>query len=106
MPNEFIFKSISSRVIVIENNSFEYKGYEANLAKTNEENDLHHAIRTAAINELEILSNYIYTDVNEFRQNSYLKLISIIYNLFDDKGANNHNNKTRLVISYNLYDDE
>ncbi len=38
MLDEFIFKSISLRVFVIEDNSFEHKGYGVNLSKSNEEN--------------------------------------------------------------------
>lgn len=105
MPNEFIPKSISLRVIIMKNNSSEHKGYRANLVENNEENNLHYAIKSAGINELGTLSGCIYIDINESRQNPYIKLISVIHNLSDDNGVENHNNETRLVISYNLYDD-
>lgn len=52
------------------------------------------------------MSNYIYINVNEFRQNLYSKLISIIYKLYDDNSAEDHNNEIRLIISYNFYDDK
>lgn len=103
MPDEFISKGISLGVIIIENNSSECKGYRANLAKNNEKNDLDYTIGSININELEILSSYIYTDINEFRQNPYLKLIFAIHNLSNNNGIEDHNDETRLVISYNLY---
>lgn len=84
---------------------FEREGYGANLAENNEENDLHHAIGSAGINESGILSGCIYTDVNESRQNPYLKLISAIHNLSDDNAAEDHNDEPRPVISYNLHGD-
>ncbi len=105
MPNEFIPEGISTRVIIMENDSFECKGYGANLAGNNEENDLHYIIRSTGINESGILRGGIYIDVNESRQNPYLKLISVIHNLSNDNNAEDHNDKTRPVISYNLHDD-
>ncbi len=105
ISNKFILEGISSRVIVIKNNSSKRKGYGANLAKNNEKNNLHHIIETVGINELGILSGCIYIDVNESKENLYLKLIFAIYNLSDDNGVEDHNDKTRLVISYNLHND-
>ncbi len=89
----------------MEDNSSEREGYGANLAENNEENNLHHAIGSAGINESGILSGCIYTDVNESRQNLYLKLIFAIHNLSNDNGAEDHKNKTRPIISCNLYGD-
>ncbi len=71
MPNEFISKGISSRVIVMENDSSKCKGYEVNIADNNKKNSLHHTIGSIDINKLGILSSYIYMDVNESRQNLY-----------------------------------
>ncbi|MCJ1349551.1 hypothetical protein MMC31_007792 [Peltigera leucophlebia] len=105
IPAEFIPKGISSRIVVIENDSSERKGYGADLVENNDENDLHHAIEAAGINESGILSACIYTDVNESRQNPYLKLISAIHNLFDDNDAEHHNDDSRPVISYNFHGD-
>lgn len=67
MLDEFIFESISSRIIVIENNNSEHKGYRADLIKNNDENNLHYIIGATNINKSEILSGYIYTNVNKFR---------------------------------------
>ncbi len=103
MPDEFIPESISLSVIVMENDSSERKGYGANFAENNEKNDLYHTIGSAGINESEILSGCIYTNVNKSRQNLYLKLISAIHNLSNDNGAKDHNDEMRSVISYNLY---
>ncbi len=49
--DEFIPKGISSRVVIMEDDNSKRKGYRANLAKNNEENDLHHIIRFAGINK-------------------------------------------------------
>lgn len=54
---------------------------------------------------MEILSGYIYIDINKSRQNPYLKLISTIYNLSDGNVIENNNNKPRPIISYNLHSD-
>ncbi len=67
MPNKFILEGILSRVIIMENNSSERKGYGANLVENNKENNLHYAIRSIGINELGILSGCIYTDINKSR---------------------------------------
>ncbi len=103
MLNEFISKGISSRVIVMDNNSSERKGYEANLANNNEENNLHHAIESAGLNKLGNFSSSIYRNINEFKQNVYLKLISAIHNLYKDNSVDDHNNETRLVIRFNFH---
>ena len=79
--DEFISEGISSRVVIMKNNSSERKGYRANLAENTDENNLLYAIGSAGINESEILKGSIYTDVKS-RQNPYLKLISVIHNLF------------------------
>ncbi len=105
MPDKFIPEGISSRVILMENDSSEREGYGANLVENNKENNLHHVIGSVDINESGILSVCIYTDVNESRQNSYLKWISAIHNLSNNNGAKDHNNKTRPVISYNIHGD-
>ncbi len=105
MPNEFISNGILLRVIIIENNSSKYKSYGANLAENNEENDLHHIIGSADINESRILSNCIYININESRQNLYLKLIFIIHNLSDDNSTEDHKDEMRPIISYNLHGD-
>lgn len=65
--NEFIFEGILSKIVIMENDSSERKGYSANLAKNNEKNNLYHAIRSVNIHKLCILSSYIYTDVNKSR---------------------------------------
>lgn len=105
MPDEFIPGDILLRIIVIENNNFEHKGYIENLAKSHKENDLYYAIRFTGINESGIMSGYIYTNVNISRQNSYVKLIFTIYNLSNENTAEDHNAESKLIINYNLYSD-
>lgn len=63
--DKFILDSISLRVLDIEDDSSQYKSYEANLVTNNDKNNLHYTIEVAGINELGILSGYIYTDFNK-----------------------------------------
>lgn len=105
MLDEFVSKSISSRVVIIEDDCSERKNYGRNLAENNEENNLHSTIGSAGMNESGILSGCIYTDVNKSRQNLYLMLIFVIHNLLNDNVIEDHNDKPRPVISYNLHSD-
>ncbi len=111
MPDEFIPEGISSRVVIIENDVSKRKGCGVDLSKNNDENDLHHVIGSAGINESGILSSCIYTNVNKSRQNPYLKLISAIHNFSndsapDDNGVEDHSIDLPLVITYNLQGDK
>ena len=81
MPDEFIPKGILSRIVIINQDSGEREGYGANLDSNNDENNLQHALGTAGIEDSGLLTGCIYTDVNEARQNPYIKLISAINNL-------------------------
>ncbi len=81
MSDEFIPKGISSRVVSMNQDSKEREGYVANLNTSNDENDLHHALETTKMENTGLSSDFIYTDINEARQNPYLKLISTINNL-------------------------
>lgn len=78
ISDEFIPKSILSRVVIMENNNFKYKGYEVNLAENNKKNNSHHVIGSVGINQVRVLNGYIYTDINESKQNVYLQLIFTI----------------------------
>lgn len=102
-PYKIILKSILLTVVIIENNSSKWKDFKANLEKNNNKNNLYHTIKAVSINELRILSSYIYTNVKKSRQNLYLKFISPIPNFSDKNIIEDHNNNSRLVISYNLY---
>lgn len=103
--DEYIPEGILSKIVIMENNNPERKDYKTDLVENNNENNLHYTIRAAGINESRILSGYIYIKNNKSKQNLYLKLIFIIYNLSDNNAIKNHNNNARLVISYNLYND-
>lgn len=81
MLDQFILERISSRVVLINQDFEQYKEYVANLNTSNNENDLYYALRTAGIKKASLSCDCIYTNVNEVRQNLYLKLISIINNL-------------------------
>lgn len=52
------------------------------------------------------MSGYIYTNVNESKQNLFLKLISTIHNILNDNTMKDHNNKPRLIINYNFHDNK
>lgn len=81
MSDKFILEDISSKVVSINQDSEKHKGYKADLNTNNDENNLHYAFGTAEKKNISLSSSCIYTDVNEARQNPYLKLISIINNL-------------------------
>ena len=51
MSDEYILEGISSRVLLMENESSERKGYGADLVENNDKNDLHHDIWVVDINE-------------------------------------------------------
>lgn len=63
--DEFIYEGILSGVVIMENNSFEPEGHKVNLVKNNDKNNLYHAIESAGINKLRILSGCIYIDINK-----------------------------------------
>ena len=102
MPYKFILEDISSRVVIIENHISEQEEYDANLAGNNDENNLHHIIDFMRNNDSGILSSCIYTDVNESKQNLYLKLISTIHNFSNKHGHKDEEEETLLII---IYDD-
>lgn len=107
MPNKFISEGILSRVVSINQDSEEYKRYTADLNTSNNENDLYHALGTVRIENTSLSNSYIYTYVNEARQNLYLKLISAINNLPTTlsiiKNSNLVDNDTsQLMLIFNL----
>lgn len=110
ISNEFIFKSILSRMIIIKNDSFERKDYGANLAENNNKNDLYYIIASTNINEPDILRSYIYKNINKSKQNLYLKLIFAIYNLSNNNVSNKNSTEDYEIdlssyMSDNSYDD-
>lgn len=64
ISNKFIHEDISLRVIIMENNSFERKGYGTNLVKNNKENNLYYIIKFVNNNKLVILNGFIYININ------------------------------------------
>ncbi|MCJ1347504.1 hypothetical protein MMC31_005729 [Peltigera leucophlebia] len=106
MPNEFIPEGISSRIVTMDQDHTEREGYAANLSPHNDENDLHHAVHDAGLDHTGLLSGCIYMDVNESRQNPYLKLISAINNVHTGASCNDRspkNDSEQPVITFNLY---
>ncbi len=109
MPDEFIPEGISSRIVSMNQDSEESEGYAANLNTSNDENDLHYLLGTARIKNTGLSSGCIYTDVNEVRQNLYLKLISAIHNLQTTLSTieNNdpiNNDASQPMLTFNLKD--
>lgn len=107
MSDQFISNKNISRIDIIDQDHSKREKYRANLKINNDENKIYHAIKSASINDSGIFSSCIYTNIKESRQNSYLKLIFIIYNLFAnyltyENATQIFQNTTRLVIIYNL----
>lgn len=67
MPNKFIPKEISSRVVIINQDSGKRKGYGANLNTNNDKKNLQHTLGMAGIEDLGLSNGCISTDINEVR---------------------------------------
>lgn len=81
MPDGFISEGISSRVIIINQDSRERERYGTNLDINNDKNNLQHALGMVGIENTSLLSGCIYNNVDKARQNPYMKLISAINNI-------------------------
>ncbi len=107
MPDEYIPEGISSRVVSMNQDSEKREGYAVDLNSSNDENDLHHVLETTEIENTGLSSGCIYTDVNEARENPYLKLISAINNFQTTPSTfeNNDpvdNNASQPMLTFNL----
>ncbi len=107
MSDESIPEGISSRIVSMNQDSKEHEGYAADLNISNNENDLYHALRTARIENTGLSSGCIYTNINEARQNPYLKLISAINNLQTTLSTIENsdlvdNDRSQLMLIFNL----
>lgn len=67
ISDEFILEKISSRVILMNQDSEKCERYTANLNISNNENDLHYMLETSKIENIDFLNGCIYTDINEAR---------------------------------------
>lgn len=67
MPHKFIHKGISFRVITMKNHISKQERFDASFVENNDKNDLYHVIDSVRNNDLGILTDCIYTDVNESR---------------------------------------
>lgn len=81
MPDELILEKISFRVIIINQDSRKRESYRANLDNNNNEKNLQYLLKIVKIENISLLSDYIYTNVNKVKQNLYMKLISTINNI-------------------------
>lgn len=62
-------------------NFAEYNGYKASFHSNNDKNNLYYTIKSVTLSNKSFLIIYIYTNINEARQNLYLKLLSAISNI-------------------------
>ena len=85
----------------MENDISEQERYSDSLTENNDENDLYHVIDSVGNNDSGILNSCIYIDVNESKQNLYLKLISPIHNFSNENNRTNKEDKTPPIIIYN-----
>ncbi len=67
MLDEFILEGISSKVVLINQNSEEYEKYTADLNTNNDKNDLYHLLGIAEMKNTDLINGCIYTNVNEVR---------------------------------------
>lgn len=81
MSDEFIPEHISSSFVLLNQDSIEYIRYMIDLNTSNNENNLYHILKIIGTENIGLSSDCIYTNVNETRQNLYLKLIFTI-NIF------------------------
>lgn len=65
IPDKFILNQIVSRIVTIDQDPSKRERYRTNLEANNNENNLHHSIGSASINDSGILSSCIYIDINE-----------------------------------------
>lgn len=81
MSDKFISEGILSRVVLMNQDSKKRKRFVTDLNTRNDKNDLYYVFKTAEIENIDLSSSCIYTDINETRQNLSLKLIFAINNL-------------------------
>ena len=100
MSDEFIPKKNLFRVVIINQDIREYKRYGANIDTNNNENNLKYALGLAGIEDSGLLNDYIYSDVNESRQNLYIKLILAINNLQTTAIAIDNTSQPMLAFNF------
>lgn len=93
MPDQFIPNKIVFKIVAINQDHSKHEEYRANLKINNDKNNHHHIIGYTGRNNSGIFSGCIYININESRQNPYLKFISAIYNLSANHLA--HKNATQ-----------
>ena len=75
--DELIPAGLSNRVLQCDEDQQER---EADLSTDNYENDLHHAVNDAGIDDSGILSGCLYTDADDAREHPTMKLVSAVTN--------------------------
>ena len=60
--------------------STEKNEYVADLINNNHENDFYHAINEIGFDQFKLLSNRVYTDVNNIRNKFIMRLIAVVPN--------------------------
>lgn len=80
MSNKFILKEISSRIVIINQDSKKREWYGANHDINNDKKILQHTLGITKIKDSGLLSDCIYININKVRQNLYIKPILAINN--------------------------
>ena len=78
--DEFVPAGIADRVLQCGSDFAEREGYTMNLESDNYENDLHHAVEDAGLDDSGILSGCLYTDADDTREHPTMKLVAAMTN--------------------------
>ena len=100
--NEFVSFKLIDRIVQCESDSTEKNEYAANLINDNHENDFHHAISEIDVDQSELLSSCVYTDVNDIRNKLIMKLINVVTNY--KKNLRFKNDLNTSILTYQNHD--
>ncbi len=96
--DEFIPTSIKSCVLLYDPDSDERERYSADLNADNHENELHHSMSDAWLNDSGLLSGCLYTDIDDARDHFIMKLVSTVANY--KQGAASTENLDLPILTY------
>lgn len=94
---EFILVGILNRILQCNEDIQDKEGYAPNLETENFENDLHHIANHIKIGDSGLLSGYLYTNVDDTRENSTIKFVSAITN---HKNISNNDKTNSPIFTY------
>ena len=97
--NQFISIEIVNRILYHDElNLATREDYVADLENNDFENNLHHAISTLNLIDDDIFNDCLYTNVNNTRENSLAKLMTVVFN--HKRDDNNETFDVELVVIY------